>query len=1590
MKKTVKKLLSLLLSAALLLTLLPAFAAEGPRAIADVFSAELFSDAAVNEFLKVFPRFASGIESALHSTPSDSPAYVELDPNGFSFSGDLYVRMNGDSDTVTFAEFFRTYGVNVYPQTLGAYLAESEFGDIAAALSAAGEWADFDTGDGPAFDFDWGLDGIDGLAEKYAAFTDVIALLIDAAGPMFALALGTQDLTLHFPGEMQFFKIVSPAIHVEYGTGFTIINQDLSDVVFYEIAGSAVFPSLGLYQAFVLPLYRALGVGTAIGYTFAPWNNNADADALAALLFDPLYALVSAVQNDPDARETLISFYSDGCEERVAQIGAGCTQKRGEITVSDGEVDFQVSGGLNYVQSAVKEALLFLFCEFGSAAFSIDVSAFVDAEGYRDRLNALLPALTVSPPVIVASGYCGAEGDGTNVRWTLTDDGTLTLTGTGAVAMHAFHGRNDIVNAVVEPGITTFLEGVFDDCGSLVHVSLPETLTSIGRLTFADCESLVSVDIPAGVTRIEEWTFANCAGLVSVSLPEGVTYIGDVAFSGCCALTGLNLPSALTFIGEMTFYNCHSLTSLTVPEGVTAVGRWAFGDCNTMTQIHLPRSLETIGGYAFASARQLDKIYFGGTEEEWDLIVKGENLYCDMPYLPLVYFIDGGHLCAAGDPVTENYEASSCAEPGHRDLVYYCRECGAELDRTAETLQIIPHVWGDWTILNYPTAAEEGLMERRCLRDDTHVETAAIPAGEFGEHELLRGYCGKEGDGKNLIWSLSDDGALTITGTGAMADYGWGEAPWLRGTGDEESIWMHHYGFDTDLQLYTAILNGEIDLEELFAVLTENDHPLRSVQIGEGVTTVGSYAFYSCLQLTEVSLPSTLKRIETEAFDSCESLTELDLPEGLEYIGPWAIVYTDIERITIPSTVTEVGYSAISGQYLSEITVMNPALTFDDLSGGMKLIGTGNETYPLNTIEDLKLYRELRELIRYYQDFPELESLFANERDALISELIEEFGFSEAEAPAAANRYYDFIVAYHVTGYGLICGVEFGSAAEAEAYFVGRINALLGTNLPAEELFGERGPDGNLTLLPAADEAFAQITGVSYNALHDARLYTCMLSDLSGSGCTPAPWVKLRVRCGSAWETDPRCAGIPLEIVEHDPALGEVITPSTCVTHGEATVTCPVCGRTFTGELPLGEHVPGEPVTENEVPATCTEPGSRDEVVTCVYCDYEFSRTQVTVPALGHDFFDIPAVAPTCTENGHTAYRMCARCAIWDPMPEILYATGHSHGAPVRENEIPAGCLTMGEYDTVIYCTDCGAEISREHVYEPALGHSFTSEITTPPTCTEPGVRTWTCIRCPESYTEAEPAPGHGTQGYNVSSAPSTCIVRGYSMTVCLACGEITAYETYGLDPDNHNWGEWTVITPATYLTEGLEQRTCAWCGETETNVLPVLVPEETISDPETGVELKLQEGVLPENTVFEVDEEFDGTYFMLLNRDLGHVDSTLYNITPVADGERVQPDGYVLVRLPIPAGYNPDTLCIYYISTETGTTERMDCYIENGYICFQTTHFSVYAIVDTSVSAQSGPTQPQTEDNDSGSVFARIANWFRSIIDFFKNLFKK
>ncbi|MCC8120591.1 MAG: S-layer homology domain-containing protein [Oscillospiraceae bacterium] len=103
-----------------------------------------------------------------------------------------------------------------------------------------------------------------------------------------------------------------------------------------------------------------------------------------------------------------------------------------------------------------------------------------------------------------------------------------------------------------------------------------------------------------------------------------------------------------------------------------------------------------------------------------------------------------------------------------------------------------------------------------------------------------------------------------------------------------------------------------------------------------------------------------------------------------------------------------------------------------------------------------------------------------------------------------------------------------------------------------------------------------------------------------------------------------------------------------------------------------------------------------------------------------------------------------------------------------------------GSYDSVVYCTVCGAELSRETVTVPATGgeghtHSWASAVTTAATCTEAGVRIYICSGCGASYTETIPATGHTAgEALKENVVETTTMADGSydSVVYCTACGE--------------------------------------------------------------------------------------------------------------------------------------------------------------------------------------------------------------------------
>ena len=155
-------------------------------------------------------------------------------------------------------------------------------------------------------------------------------------------------------------------------------------------------------------------------------------------------------------------------------------------------------------------------------------------------------------------------------------------------------------------------------------------------------------------------------------------------------------------------------------------------------------------------------------------------------------------------------------------------------------------------------------------------------------------------------------------------------------------------------------------------------------------------------------------------------------------------------------------------------------------------------------------------------------------------------------------------------------------------------------------------------------------------------------------------------------------------------------------------------------------------------------------------------------------------------------------------------------GYGTTENTVPATCGEAGRVDTI--CSNCGEVVSTKEI--PATGaHTWDNgTVTTEPTETTPGVRTFTCAVCGATRTETIPATGAHDYQFTKNIAP-TCTADGYDLYTCSGCG---ATEKRNPKPAlGHKWDSGTVTTEPTETTPGVRTYTCTVCGQTKNETIP-------------------------------------------------------------------------------------------------------------------------------------------------------------------------
>ena len=212
---------------------------------------------------------------------------------------------------------------------------------------------------------------------------------------------------------------------------------------------------------------------------------------------------------------------------------------------------------------------------------------------------------------------------------------------------------------------------------------------------------------------------------------------------------------------------------------------------------------------------------------------------------------------------------------------------------------------------------------------------AALTAEIFAADIVDSGYCGGEGDRKNLTWTLDSEGTLTIYGNGKMADYEYHGGPWASTKVKSVSIksgvtCIGDYAFENCTCLTGITIPNSVT--SIGRSAFHDCSSLMSIAIPSSVTSIGGSAFYGCSSLTSVTLPNSVTSIGDHAFENCSSLTSVTLPNSVIHIGGWAFFYcSSLTSVTLPNSVTNIGECAFeSCSSLTSITLPNSVTSIGD------------------------------------------------------------------------------------------------------------------------------------------------------------------------------------------------------------------------------------------------------------------------------------------------------------------------------------------------------------------------------------------------------------------------------------------------------------------------------------------------------------------------------------------------------------------------------------------------------------------------------------------------------------------------------------
>ena len=379
--------------------------------------------------------------------------------------------------------------------------------------------------------------------------------------------------------------------------------------------------------------------------------------------------------------------------------------------------------------------------------------------------------------------------------------------------------------------------------------------------------------------------FAENATLDSGTCGTNATYTitsdGTLTINGTGAITGswdnyksfitkVIINDGITEIGRNAFYNFSTLESVSLPGSIKKLNSFSFNYCVQLKTVNLPNGITDIGYCAFGHCYKLDNMTIPDSVKIID-----KNAFSHCTSLTSIH-------------IPDRISQIGYSETGNEDGAFaYCTNLS------------------DVTI------------------SDSLLETINWDKIFYGTKWKLNKIGGTSGASGTIIWNLSGDGTLTITGSGTLS-----------------------YAGDFSSEYNLRILTKTADVSGVSKTANSfyNFSNLQTAAFSDTLNTIGTDTFSYCSNLRHVEIPDSVNIIEKRAFRDCTTISNIKIPDSVSTIEGAFENCINISNITIPNSVQTIWYDAFSGWNDNQIITISCRFVSWGWNGNAKFIYRHNQT----------------------------------------------------------------------------------------------------------------------------------------------------------------------------------------------------------------------------------------------------------------------------------------------------------------------------------------------------------------------------------------------------------------------------------------------------------------------------------------------------------------------------------------------------------------------------------------------------------------------------------------------------------------------